>query len=180
MSECAHSGREFAKPIILFDLRSRRIFVADETCNLADRRVLVWGWHVPRLRAVLDRDTNNPDKPLPMTGKMPTPKEVEWARFAVVQDGLQEPGSFRPRCSASQRSLTDPASTPGEPRPPRRRIATARLMTTVAIAIPIHTAFMFRSYLNNVSTAARSARRTAFADARYKILPAIRCERHAR
>jgi dihydrofolate reductase len=25
---------------------------------------------------------NEPDKPLPMTGKAPTPKEVEWARFA--------------------------------------------------------------------------------------------------
>jgi dihydrofolate reductase len=26
---------------------------------------------------------NEPDKPLPMTGKLPTPAEVEWARFAA-------------------------------------------------------------------------------------------------
>jgi dihydrofolate reductase len=26
---------------------------------------------------------NEPDKPLPMTGKMPTPAEIEWARFAA-------------------------------------------------------------------------------------------------
>lgn len=26
---------------------------------------------------------NEPDKPLPMTGKLPTPAEVEWARFTV-------------------------------------------------------------------------------------------------
>ena len=26
---------------------------------------------------------NEPDKPLPMTGKLPTPDEVEWARFAA-------------------------------------------------------------------------------------------------
>ncbi len=26
---------------------------------------------------------NEPDKPLPMTGKVPTPTELEWARFAA-------------------------------------------------------------------------------------------------
>jgi dihydrofolate reductase len=26
---------------------------------------------------------NNPDQPLPMTGKLPTPAELEWARFAA-------------------------------------------------------------------------------------------------
>ena len=26
---------------------------------------------------------NEPDKPLPMTGKLPTPAEIEWARFAA-------------------------------------------------------------------------------------------------
>ena len=31
---------------------------------------------------------NQPDKPLPMTGKLPTPAELEWARFAAQTPAL--------------------------------------------------------------------------------------------
>ena len=38
---------------------------------------------MPRVRGVLDCDTNEPDKPVWTGGPSPTPGEVDWARFAA-------------------------------------------------------------------------------------------------
>ncbi len=45
-------------------------------------KMRAWGSYVSWLRYWTALQ-NEPDKPLPMSGKLPTPAEVEWARFAA-------------------------------------------------------------------------------------------------
>jgi dihydrofolate reductase len=50
---------------------------------VARRRVLARRKHVPWLRTILERHTERPDEPLPMTGKLPTSGEVAYGRFTA-------------------------------------------------------------------------------------------------